>query len=384
MFEWVHYQFPPRVYFEYDCTHKIGSMVKDLGQRVLLVTVRDEISNPDQLAVLRTSLERHTHGCIVYDDIQSTPSPDDLDTAAHFAKQSNADVILAYGSRHSLNAAKAIAMLANNEVFAADIAQSLPFKKAPLPLITVPSVPVLGEECSPAFSVYNEADRTNIYVSDPRLFPQLVFLDPEITTVLPTNELSAAGVAILAACVESILAKKANEITNSIALRALELITHNLVPMIQDSNNKAARLHVCLASILAGMAHSSSQLGLAYALGAATHNLTGIDFFAGVSIMLPHIMEYNLTTSAKKYVQIAKALDEEIEDITVIEAAIKAVEGVRKIYLELKVPQRLSDFEIGKAELPGIAEQAFSIPLSRNTPRELDKNEIETILIAAY
>ncbi len=384
MFDWVQYQFPPRVYFEYDCTHKIGTMVRDIGHRVLLVAIRDEISNPDQLAVIRTSLEKHTQGCILYDDMQRAPGPDQLDTAAHFAKQSNADVILAYGSRQSLNAAKAIAILANNEVFAADMAQALPFKKPPLPLISVPSVPVMGEECSPTFFMYNEANRFNVQVTDYRLFPQLVFLDPEITTVLPSNELSSAGVAIMAACVESILAKRANEITNSIALRALELITHNLVPMIQDPTNRASRMNICLASILAGMAHSSSLLGLGYALGMATHNLTGLDFFTVVSIMLPHIMEYNLTTSAKKYVQIAKALDEEIADITVIEAAIKAVEGVRKIYLELKVPQRLSDFEIAKSELPGIAEQAFQIPLSRNTPRELDRNEIETILIAAY
>jgi len=103
-----------------------------------------------------------------------------------------------------------------------------------------------------------------------------------------------------------------------------------------------------------------------------------------MSILLPHVMEYNLTTSAGKYVQIARALEEDISDITVIEAAIKAVEGVRKIYLELKIPQRLSDFEIKKSDLPAIAEMAYKIPLTKNTPREMDRNEIETILIAAY
>ncbi|HQI19884.1 MAG TPA: iron-containing alcohol dehydrogenase, partial [Leptospiraceae bacterium] len=82
--------------------------------------------------------------------------------------------------------------------------------------------------------------------------------------------------------------------------------------------------------------------------------------------------------------QIARALDEDIKDITVIEAAIKAVEGVRKTYLELKIPQRLSEFEIAKEDLPEIAELAFRIPMVKNSPRDLDKNEIETILIAAY
>jgi alcohol dehydrogenase class IV len=97
-----------------------------------------------------------------------------------------------------------------------------------------------------------------------------------------------------------------------------------------------------------------------------------MDFMMAMAILLPHVMEYNLTTSAGKYVQIARALEEDIHDITVIEAAIKAVEGVRKLYLDLKVPQRLSDFEVDKALLPEIAGMASAFPL------------IETILIAAY
>ncbi|MBI3396778.1 MAG: iron-containing alcohol dehydrogenase, partial [Spirochaetia bacterium] len=128
----------------------------------------------------------------------------------------------------------------------------------------------------------------------------------------------------------------------------------------------------------------NSRLGLCYSLALAASLDTSLDFYTAMNILLPHIMEYNLTTSAGKYVQIARALDEDIKDITVIEAAIKAVEGVRKLYMELKVPQRLSDFEVSKAELPSIAEKAMQIPLTRNTPRELDRNEIETILIAAY
>ena len=167
-------------------------------------------------------------------------------------------------------------------------------------------------------------------------------------------------------------------------MRSIELITRNLVHLINEPGNHAARMNVCMASVLCGMAHSNSMLGLSFSIATATHNLTGLNFFTAMGILLPHIMEYNLTTSAGKYVQIARALDEDIKDITVIEAAIKAVEGVRKIFMELKVPQRLSEFEIDKASLPDIAEQAFMIPYARNTPRELDRNEIETILIAAY
>ena len=103
-----------------------------------------------------------------------------------------------------------------------------------------------------------------------------------------------------------------------------------------------------------------------------------------MGILLPYVMDNNLVSAPGKYVQIARAFGENIQDITIIEAAIKAVEGVRRIYSELKIPQRLSDFEISKEVLPEVAEMAYSMPLTKNTPREMDRNEIEAILVAAY
>lgn len=385
MFEWVHYQFPARVFFERDATHKLGNLIRDIGSRVLVLAIRSELANPDELAVIKTSLEKHTTGAIIYDDILDSPGPEELDTAAYFAKQCKADVILAYGSRKTFYAARAIATLASNEIFAADLEQSmLPLRKPPRPVVTAPVGPSMGEETSPSFMIYNAGNRRAVHAYDYRLFPALTFIDPNISTALPPNEMARGGIAVLSSAIEAILSKRSNEFTNSIALRSIELITRNLVPLMNEPGNASARANVCMASALAGMAHSNSMLGLCYSIAGAAASLTGLDFQMAMAILLPHIMEYNLTTSAGKYVQIARALDEDIRDITVIEAAIKAVEGVRKIYLELKVPQRLSEFDIEKADLPDIAELAYTMPLIKNTPRELDRNEIETILIAAY
>ncbi|HMU82208.1 MAG TPA: iron-containing alcohol dehydrogenase [Leptospiraceae bacterium] len=385
MFEWVHYQFPARIFIEKNATHKIGTLVKEVGSRALLVALKSEMSNPDELAVIKTSLDKYTSGCILYDDMASRPGNKELDTAAHFAKQSRADIIIGYGGRDSFHAAKAIALLCKNDVFAEDLPHTaLPLKRAPLPVAQVPAAPSMGEETSPVFSVYNPETRSAFFSQDYRLFPAIIFVDPNITSTLSKGELSRAGAANVAAAVESILSRRANDITTSIALRSLDLVQKNLQQVMKEPGNMAARTNVSLASVLCGMAHSNSMLGLCYSIASATSLLTGLEFHLAMALLLPHVMEYNLTTSAGRYVQIARALDEDIKDITVIEAAIKAVEGVRKTYLELKIPQRLSEFEIAKEDLPEIAELAFRIPMVKNSPRDLDKNEIETILIAAY
>lgn len=201
---------------------------------------------------------------------------------------------------------------------------------------------------------------------------------------MSSTETAKTGIAILSAAVDSILSKYANEITSSTALRAIELISKNIVPAIREPRNLGPKNSIYAASLLAGIAQSTSSLGLCYALSLAVTTVTSLDIFQAMSILLPHVMEYNLTSSAGKYVMIARALDEDVSNISVIEAAIKAVEGIRKIYLELRIPQRLSEYEVKKIDLPGIATLAATYPFLDCLPRELPKNEIETILVAAF
>lgn len=384
MFEWVHYQFPPKIHFERDSTHKIGSFAREIGRRIMILTMESELYNPDELSVIKTSLDRNTSGAIIYDDIKNRPTFDELDTAAHFVKQSQSDIILAYGSRETFFAARAIALLSQNDIFAADLfPNNFPPRKAPMPVVAVPAAPSMGEEAIPGVLLYDHETEQVHFGADSRLFPAMIYVDANILSSLSDNELARNATAGLAGAIEAMLSKRANEITNSIALRSLDT-TARALPRGGSEVNQSVRNNISMGMTLCGMALSNTLGGTCYSIAVATSLHTGVNFYVCMSILLPHVMEYNLTTSAGKYVQIARALEEDTRDITVIEAAIKAVEGIRKIYIELQVPQRLSDFEIEKSALPDIARIASNFSLMKNTARQLDKNEVETILLAAY
>ncbi len=383
--EWINFQFSPKIHFEIDCGYKLGSFVRNIGSRVVLITTQSEIENSEELSIIKTSLEKHSEGVIIYDDIVEKASFKDLDSAAHFCRIANADCIVAYGGFDSINAGKAVSVLTTNDIFTHELMLGKKHLKKPgIPLVTVPTKPLLGNECSPFFSLIDDKDRNRKYFSHEWLFPALVVSDPKIGAGMSTTDLSKTGIAILAAAIDTILSKHANELTSSASLRSIELIAKNIVTTIREPRNMGARNAIYAASLLAGIAQSNSSLGLCYALSLAVTTITPLDVFQAMTILLPHIMEYNLTSSAGKYVMIARALDEDITDISVIEAAIKAVEGIRKIYLELKIPQRLSEYEVKKIDLPGIATLAATYPFLDSLPRELPKNEIETILVAAF
>jgi len=379
------FQAPSKIYIEPDSTHKIGPVVKLIGQRIFLLTLQSEFKNSDEFAILRTSMEKHSQGCIIYDNIVETPDAEEIDTAAHFIKRSQCDVIVAYGSWETFSLAKVIAILAKNEMFAEDLIKKEKTPKyPPLPIVTIPNRPSMGEEISPHFTAMDTDNGYRVFFHDIRLFPSIVYLDPKILLGLSGDEIVRGGVSIIAASIETILNKRSNELTNTLALRSLELIAKHLPQTYKDPTNISNLSNITTASVLSGMAYSTSYLGLCYAISLSLSQLNQIDISVAMGLVLPHMMEFYLTSSPAKYVQIAKALEEDISDISVIEAAIKAVEGVRKLYLEINFPQRLSDFSISKADLPQIAAMASQYGFLKFAPRALNRNEIETILIAAY
>ncbi len=384
-FEWSQFYFPSRIHFDRGSLGEIGRMVKDLGNRAIIVSVQSENTNLSSIDNIKRSLDGHISGSIVYDDLINRPNFAELDTAAHFTKQSKADIIVAVGSMHTFNTARAMAILSTNEVFAADLpSTALPLKRNPLPIVNVPLIPSMGEETSCMMTAYDAPGNTLIQIRDYRLFPNLVVIDPALNTTAPESEMGRASAAAIASSIESILTKASNEITSTISLRALSLISQNIMIYSKDHGNTTARNNMCMASLLAGMAQNSSGLGICYALSTAISSLTELNFYLAMGILLPHVMDFNLTVSAGRYIQISRSLDEDIKDITVIEAAIKAVEGVRKIYTELNLPQRLSDFEIRKADLRSIADLAMGLAVIKNAMRDVDRSELETILISAY
>ncbi len=383
--DWVSFQFPSKLHIEIDATSKMASYIKSIGSRFLLITTQKELQSPTELFQIKSSIERNSEGIIIYDDIVDTPTFADLDTVAHFARQSQVNCIIGYGGFEAVNISKIVSVLATNDLFSEElIFRSKVLKKKPLPLVIIPTMPLMGTECSPFCTVFDERDYERKYFACPEFFPELVIADPKISNHMTSSDIAKTATSTLAASIDTILSKFSNELTNSSSLRAIELIAKNLIPSIRDPKNLTSKNALFSASLLTGISQSVSSVGLCFGMSLAVVSLTKLDIFQAMSILLPHIMEYNLTTSANKYVMIARALDEDTSDISVIEAAIKAVEGIRKIYIELKIPQRLSEYEVKKNELPKIASLAHSMSFLESLPRELPKNEIETILVAAY
>ncbi|MDH5657099.1 MAG: iron-containing alcohol dehydrogenase [Spirochaetia bacterium] len=381
----IYYHFPTKIHLERDSIHKIGDFVKQYGDRVLLISVQTDNTNQEGINLIQSSLERVNCGCVIYDDIHVKPGIKEIDTAVHFARQSRANLILAYGSRDSFYTARIVSSLMTNDVFTEDISfDTFPLREDPLPIVTVPTGPCMGEEVSPMVSIYDSQMDFFFQKYDERLFSKLAFIDPHLSESMTDSEIASSSIATVASAVESVLSRNSNDITSGNGIHSVELVFKNLVSLVNEGGGPVASYNISLASLMSGMSHSVTELGASFSIASAISYVTSINFYMAISIILPHVMEYNLTSSAGKFVNIAKAMDENIHEMTVIEAAIKSIEGIRKMSLELKMPQRLSEFNMEKTVIPDVAKLAVRSPFINNAPREIDAREVEAILTASY
>ena len=106
------------------------------------------------------------------------------------------------------------------------------------------------------------------------------------------------------------------------------------------------------------------------------------------SLLLPFVMEFNLVGNPAKFSRIAELMGEKVEGLSIMDRAKKSIDGVRRLSLDVGLPQSLSQVGFEKANIPEIVEQLFSVrPLQARgreaNPRDMTKDDARRILEAA-
>lgn len=376
---------PTEIYILQDSINSMSDVVSRHGSRAILVTTTSDIEIFHQeIDSLSTTLRQSGIGCMIYDQLPPIPNTEDIDIAVSFCKKTNCDLIIGFGGPQSIHSAKAICLLTSNYIFCHDLFKNPQLPKAPLPLVTVPAYPVYGFEVMPMLVLEEIYEHTRKAYFNRILFPAATVVDPQLSLKATDETVMKNALCALALSTEAVISKQNNDIINTFALKAIDFTFRNLGTIYNDSQNIVPRQYIATASVMSGIAFSGTFLSASMAIALAIASRCDLDMESAMCVIAPHIMEFNLTTAPGKYVQMSKVMGEDVRDITVIEAAIKSVEAIRKLSADISIPQRLSHYNVEKNEFRTLANLALNYPFISNAPRPLTRDEIETILIAAY
>ena len=150
---------------------------------------------------------------------------------------------------------------------------------------------------------------------------------------------------VLADTIEVLCARRANPQTDALALGALRLLVDSLGPATADPDDAAARGRCQFAVAMVFPQLAAVGVGLVAALRHQLGGGLGIPHGEASTIVLPHVMRFNLTVAAERYGRAASALG-----LSDAEELISTIEALTE---ELGLPTRLRDTGVSRTDLDG-------------------------------
>lgn len=208
---------------------------------------------------------------VVFDKILPNPIKKHVMEGAKLAKENGCDFIIGLGGGSSMDAAKAISLMATNEgdywdYMLSGSGKGKEFKNPPLPVVTVSTTAGTGTESDKWAVTTNEETEEKIGYGSDLTYPVLSVVDPELTLSVPPHLTAYQGFDVFFHCSEGYISKGASAMSDIFALKAISLIAENLPKAVADGSNIEARENIMFANILAGFVESISSCTSEHAL----------------------------------------------------------------------------------------------------------------------
>jgi alcohol dehydrogenase class IV len=324
-------------------------------------------------------------GCAVevLDASEGEPTLADLSAALAAAREFGADGVIGLGGGSAMDVAKLVAALIEGRQEFAEVVGTDLLQPRRVPLACIPTTAGTGSEVTPIAIVEDTEAQLKKGVVSRHLVPDFAYLDPELTRTMPRGVTAATGLDALTHCIESYANKFAHPVVDQWALEGVRLIGRYLERACTDGNDIEARAGMLRASHLGGQClgpvNTAAVHALAYPLGGEFHIAHG----AANSLLLPHVLRFNLEASPGRYADVAEALGvrRSADDAA---TALKGIERIEQLSEAIGLERRLSAFGISHNTIPHMAAAAMTVQrlLVRN-PREVTEDDARAIYQAA-
>lgn len=330
-------------------------------------------------------LENNNLDFEVFDEVKANPTINVVLTGIERFKNSGADYMIAIGGGSSMDTSKAIGIIINNPEFAdvRSLEGAVETKNKSVPIIAVPTTAGTAAEVTINYVITDEERKRKFVCVDPHDIPIIAVVDSKMMSSMPKGLTAATGMDALTHAIEGYTTKAAWELTDTLHLKAIEIIARSLRKAVE--NDPQGREDMALGQYVAGMGFSNVGLGIvhgmAHPLGAFYNTPHGI----ANAVILPYVMEYNAEFTGEKYREIARVMGvENVDSMTQAEYRKAAVDAVKKLSEDVGIPKRLNEIGVKEEDLHSLAESAFADACTPGNPRDTSVEEIYELYKSIY
>lgn len=406
------FKVPPKIYFEKDSIQYLEKMNNISKAFIITDPGMVELGYVERvLYYLRRRKGRNYVHCEIFSDVEPDPSIQTVRKGVERMKQFNPDVIIALGGGSPMDAAKAMWLFYEYpESDFNDLKQKFmdirkrvvryPNLGRKAQFVAIPTTSGTGSEVT-SFTVITDKDTNRKYpLADYELTPDVAIIDPQFVMTVPKHVTADTGMDVLTHAIEAYVSNMANDYTDGLAIKAMQLVFEYLPKAYHNGSDAIAREKMHNASTIAGMAFSNAFLGinhsLAHKLGAEFHIAHG----RANAILLPHVIRYNAEKPNKfstfpkyeyfiadeRYAEIAQALG--LPASTTKEGVESLVKAIIDLGKALNIPMSIKENGVNKKEfndkVEELAELAFEDQCTTANPKLPLITELKAVYQKAY
>ncbi len=404
------FKVPPKIYFEKNSTQYLAKMPNISKAFIVTDPGMVKLGYVDRVLYHLRKRPDYVH-CEIFSEVEPDPSIETVMKGAEMMNSFHPDVIIALGGGSAMDAAKGMWLFYEypdadfhglKQKFL-DIRKRIvkyPHLGRKAQFVAIPTTSGTGSEVT-SFSVITDKKANIKYpLADYELTPDVAIVDPQFVMTVPKHVTADTGMDVLTHAIEAYVSCMANDYTDGLAIKAIQLVFEYLPRAYRNGNDEVAREKIHNASTIAGMAFANAFLGinhsLAHKLGAEFHIAHG----RSNTILLPHVIRYNALKPTKftafpkyesfvadqRYAEIARILG--LPARTTEEGVESLVQAIIKLAKEMDIPMSIEangvDKESFEAKVDLLAERAFEDQCTTANPKLPLVSELAEIYRLAY
>ena len=365
-------------------TH-LGEAIERFHWQRLMVCASGSLRRDGTIAAIEGTLGNRL--VATYEQVQPHVPDFQVAEALAIASKHEVDALIGLGGGSCIGMAKALSKgMGEQRTGQGDNEGEDAINRVPTPVIAIPTT-YAGSEMTPVYGVTHHSDGLahKITVTDNNILPKLVIYDPLLTRKLPPAMTASTGINALAHCIEALYSITRNPLSTAAALGGIRAISSALPRCYVDGDDLEARSEMLSGAFLAGSALAHVAMALHHGLCHVLGGTAGVPHGVANSIVLPHVMRFNLDATAPQLAQGAEAMGISLAGRSAESAVEEAIQRVYDLIGQMNLPQRLRDVGVQETDLPHLARVALQSRAVQSNPKPIsDVAQIEEVLRAAW
>lgn len=341
------------------------------AHRALLVT-DPYFKDSEFVLEIRSNLDRAGIASDMFSGFQPDPTDRNVMCGVELFREACADSILAIGGGSALDVAKMIGVASTNSEPLSEFQGYHRIPKPGPPLVAMPTTAGTGSEATKVAVITDTSRNVKMMILDSKLMPAIAIVDYELTLTMSKPLTAYVGVDALTHGIEAYVSRKANPLTDPVALSCITKIQANLRTAWADPGNKAAREAMSLAALQGGLAFTNSSVCLVHGMSRPLGLVFRLAHGLSNSVLLPAVTRFSWRGSTGRYAEASREMklsSLKSSDEFACEALVDCLDGLNA---ELQVPRLRDccgdDIEKFRAALPKMASDALESGSPQNNP----------------